>query len=71
MQIQAISTADIVNVIPAGSAAIVPRIIPVAGMEVGVNRGITVPADVPVNLAGEAAIVPRIIPVAGMEVGLS
>ena len=37
MQLQAISTADSAIVIPAGVAAIVPRIIPVAGMEVGLS----------------------------------
>ena len=43
-------------VIPAGAAAIVPN---VAGMDIGINRGITVPAGVPVISAGAAAIVRR------------
>ena len=55
------------SVIPAGAAAIVPN---VAGMEVGFNRIITVPAGVTATLAGrgmivqtvQAAIVPMMIP---------
>ena len=54
-----------VSVILVGLVMIVPRIIPVAGMEHGTVH------PVPVNPAGAAAIVPRIIPAAGMEVGLS
>ena len=63
--------ADTAPANPAGVAAIVPRIIPAAGMEVGVNRKITDPADVPVIPAGVAAIVRKRWrqPVAGMEHG--
>ena len=49
-----------VIVIPAGAAAIVPskiHVTKIAGMGIGVNRIITVPADVPVIPAGAAAIV--------------
>ena len=58
--------------IPAGAATIVPRIIPVAGVEHGINRIITVPAGVGVMTTGAGMIVPRIsrMPVAGMEHGI-
>ena len=58
----------------AGVAAIVPRIIGmiVADMDLGINRIIRVPADVPVMAAGAAAIVQKIIRmiVAGMDRGI-
>ena len=58
------------SVIQAGAATIVPRIIgmPAAGMEHGINRIITMPADVPVIPAGAAAIVPNAV---DMEHGIN
>ena len=59
--------------IPAGVAVIVRLKTLVAGMEVGVNRKITVPAGVSVMVTGAAVIVPRITRMiaAGMDIGIN